>query len=102
MILHNAWSVDFNLAIESRENFHIAEVRNFINWSLLPPRTVTIQFVSSLGSLANWPSLRPKTPVPEQISTDSNLPMLGYGQSMFVSESILNNAAESTVSQLLC
>ncbi|KAF7885606.1 uncharacterized protein EAF02_004115 [Botrytis sinoallii] len=94
VILHNAWSVDFNLPIESFEKVHIAGVRNFIDWSLLSPRKVTIQFMSSLGSLASWPSFRPKTPVSEHIFTDSNLPMLGYGQSKFIAENILNNAAE--------
>ncbi|KAF5867965.1 putative nrps-like enzyme protein [Botrytis fragariae] len=78
-ILHNTWSVDFNLRIESFEKVHIAGVRNFIDRSLLSPRKVTIQFVSLLGSLANWPPFRPKKSVSEQIITSSNLPMLGYG-----------------------
>ncbi|KAF7934753.1 uncharacterized protein EAE98_002798 [Botrytis deweyae] len=94
VILHNAWSVDFNLPIESFEKVHVAGVRNFIDWSLLSPRKVTIQFMSSLGSLASWPSFRPKTPVSEHIFTDSNLPMLGYGQFKFIAENILNNAPE--------
>ncbi|TGO63494.1 hypothetical protein BOTNAR_0099g00210 [Botryotinia narcissicola] len=66
VILHNAWAVDFNLPIESFEKVHIVGVRNCIDWSLLSPRKVTIQFMSSLGSLASWPSFRPKTPVSEQ------------------------------------
>ncbi|TGO36029.1 hypothetical protein BHYA_0137g00100 [Botrytis hyacinthi] len=77
VILHNVWSVDFNLPIESFEKVHIAGVRNFIDWPLLSPRKVTIQFMIS-----------------EQIFTDVNLPMLGYGHSKFIAENILNNAAE--------
>ncbi|KAJ8058964.1 hypothetical protein OCU04_011948 [Sclerotinia nivalis] len=94
VITHNAWPVDFNLSIKSFEKVHIAGIRNFIDWSILSPRKVTIQFVSSVGSFGNWSSLRPKTPVSEEVFTDSKLPTLGYGQSKFVAENILNNAAK--------
>ncbi|KAI9642462.1 hypothetical protein NHQ30_009267 [Ciborinia camelliae] len=93
VILHNAWPVDFNSSIESFEKVHIAGVRTFIEWSLSSPRKVTIQFVSSVGSLANWASLHPSTPVSEEVFIDSKLPMLGYGQSKFVAENILDIAA---------
>ncbi|APA08871.1 hypothetical protein sscle_04g036410 [Sclerotinia sclerotiorum 1980 UF-70] len=94
VIIHNAWPVDFNLSIKSFEKIHIAGIRNFIDWSILSPRKVTIQFVSSVGSFGNWSSFRPKTPVSEEVFTDGDLPTLGYGQSKFVAENILNNAAK--------
>ncbi|KAF7877139.1 hypothetical protein EAF04_000825 [Stromatinia cepivora] len=94
VIIHNAWPVNFNLSIRSFEKVHVAGVRNFIDWSLLSPRKVAIKFVSSAGSLGNWPSLRPKRPVSEEVFTDSKLPTLGYGESKFVAENILNNAAK--------
>lgn len=94
VIIHNAWSVDFNLSIKSFEKNHIASIRNFIDWSLLSPRKVAIQFVSSLSSVGNWPSLHPNEAVPEEVFINSELPMLGYGQSKFVAENILNDAAD--------
>ncbi|KAF7896788.1 uncharacterized protein EAF01_009191 [Botrytis porri] len=51
--------------------------------------------MSTLSSLASWPSFRPKKPVSEHIFTDGNLPMLGYGQSKFIAENILSNAAKN-------
>ena len=93
MIVHAAWTVDFNLALESFAD-HLHGIRHLVelsNTSAPKPRLVLF---SSVSSVSNWPCSK-KGAVPEGIVKDYNasLPM-GYGESKYVAEQILAIAAQ--------
>jgi len=86
--------VDFNLGLSSFEP-NVAGLRNLINFALesklsTPPRFI---FVSSVAVIALT-----KTPglVPEESAAPESATVNGYGQSKWVSERILEVAAEQT------
>ncbi|KAJ3573323.1 hypothetical protein NP233_g2511 [Leucocoprinus birnbaumii] len=95
-IIHTAWELNFNWNLEHFERVHIAGVRHLIDLAAastltVPPRIV---FISSVDVVSRW---KPGTPVPEQPFTDPTLVgSRGYSQAKFVSESVLNQAAEKT------
>jgi len=93
-ILHVGWRVDFNLELSSFEP-NILGVRNLIDFSLksklpAPPRFV---FVSTGAVLvcAKTPGLIPEEPAAPEAAIAN-----GYTQSKWVSERILEIAAEQT------
>ncbi|KAJ7636417.1 hypothetical protein FB45DRAFT_1138067 [Roridomyces roridus] len=93
-IIHNAWPVDFNLALLSFEP-NIKGLRSLIDLSLRspfaePPR---ILYTSSIG-ICQHPQTRPPL---KEISVDAEVAVQsGYVESKWVSESILVRAAEAT------
>lgn len=92
-IIHNAWPVNFNLSLTSFET-HVAGVRALIDFGLSLSDMPEIVFISSLSSVT---TLSTKTKVPESISTDSSAPAyMGYGESKYVAERILDNASKAT------
>jgi len=93
-ILHIGWRVHFNSALPSFEP-NIAGVRNLINFALrsrlpTPPRLI---FVSSIVVVlfTKPPGLIPEGPTPPESATNN-----GYSMSKWVSERILEVAAERT------
>ena len=92
LIIHNAWQVDFNLALESYESVHIRGVRNLIDMSMKSARQVGIFFISSISAVMNWPAHR-EGPVPEEVIDDFTVPgAMGYAESKHVSERLLDRA----------
>lgn len=92
-VIHNAWKVDFLHTVESYEEVHIRGVSNFVNLSLASPRSVVLSFISSVATCVNWSALHPGFPVPEAVNSDCRIPGMGYGQSKFIGENILDIAA---------
>lgn len=92
-VIHNAWKVDFLHTVESYEEVHIRGVVNFVKLSLASPRSIALSFISSVAAVSNWAALHAGTPVPEGVNSDCKLAGMGYGQSKFVGENILDIAA---------
>ncbi|KAI4263576.1 MAG: hypothetical protein L6R42_001290, partial [Xanthoria sp. 1 TBL-2021] len=94
LIIHNQWQVDFNLALSSFKP-HIAGVRNLINLSAKSVLHPIIIFTSSVSTLGNWSTKHPNEKVPEAPLHDYSIPAAtGYGESKFIAERILENAAQ--------
>ncbi|KAF9890498.1 hypothetical protein FE257_005903 [Aspergillus nanangensis] len=91
-IVHNAWPVNFNLSVESFEKVHIAGVRRFIDFSSESTNDAKIYYVSSLSSVTSAAGH-----ASERVVYDNTLPAhMGYGQSKFISECLLDAASVSS------
>ncbi|KAJ7204502.1 hypothetical protein GGX14DRAFT_460740 [Mycena pura] len=92
-VIHNAWPVDFNLALPSFEP-SIKGLRNLVDFSLGSPygSPPTLLYTSSIGVLRNT---KTKTPLKET-HVDADTSANGYSKSKWVSEQILAKAAELT------
>ena len=92
-IIHNAWPVKFNIALSSFK-LHIAGVRALIDFCAEVPSHPKLMFISSLSSVT---ALSERQTVPETIIDDPSAPSpMGYGQSKYVAEHILNRATEAS------
>jgi thioester reductase-like protein len=97
-ILHNAWALNFNLALQSFQPL-LQGVRHLVDLALGSPQPTPARllFVSSVGVVHDWPY---ETPVPEGPITDTKIvTSTGYASAKWVSERILENAAKSTALQ---
>lgn len=98
MIIHNAWSVNFNQALLSFEP-HIRGVRNFIDLAATSPRNPHIVFISSIGTTSMWDAFHASESRPETLLRDARVAAgQGYGEGKYVSEHLLNAAVASGVS----
>ncbi|KAG1770620.1 putative nonribosomal peptide synthetase [Suillus placidus] len=88
-IIHNAWRVDFNLALSSFEP-NIRGTRMLLDLALASPHAASLRFifVSSIASALGWsPS---QGPVPEKLFGDPAMAIgSGYGESKHVAEQII-------------
>ncbi|RYN15583.1 hypothetical protein AA0121_g10488 [Alternaria tenuissima] len=95
--IHSAWSVDFNLSLESYENTHIAGTARAINFALESQYKTPIIFISSIASVGSWGSVaQDDSGVPESNTTlfDSTITLpQGYGESKHVAAEILATAS---------
>ncbi|EME39171.1 hypothetical protein DOTSEDRAFT_75050 [Dothistroma septosporum NZE10] len=92
-IIHNAWPVNFNHALSSFEP-HIAGVKRLVEFCAAVPGQPKIIFVSSLSSASRLSS---RITVPEGMFHDPSAPSaMGYGQSKYAAEHILNRATEAS------
>lgn len=89
-IIHNAWPVNFNLAVQSFEG-HIRGVRHLIDLAQRTTVKATITFISSIGTVDGWSQ---SSPVPEANLTDLHLAGTGYSQSKQISSIIVDKAAK--------
>ncbi|KAJ7612097.1 putative aminoadipate reductase [Roridomyces roridus] len=88
-IIHNAWTLDFNMPVSSFES-HIAGSRNLAEMALQAVRKPRFVFTSSIASAQLWD---PKEgPCPEKIIDDPKVALAGYGQSKYVVEQILTKS----------
>ncbi|KAF8160222.1 hypothetical protein K438DRAFT_1985842 [Mycena galopus ATCC 62051] len=86
LIIHNAWTLDFNMVLSSFEP-HILGTRHLIELALASSHSPRFLFSSSIASSLGWDlSLGP---CPEDILSDPSLAIGGYGQSKYVAEQIL-------------
>lgn len=91
-ILHNAWSVNFNLSLQSFQP-HIHGVRNFIDFSTNSAHNASIFFISTIGTAMGWPAAHEGN-MPEEIVDDWSLPQqMGYAESKYISERLLDEAS---------
>ena len=94
LIIHSAWSVDFNLSLSSYEATHIAGVRRLADLSAHSPHKPPIIFISSIASVGNWSAIVGPSGVAVPETTTSlfdaalTLPQ-GYGESKHVGAQIL-------------
>lgn len=89
-IIHNAWPVNFNMAVQSFES-QICGVHQLVGLLQKTAVKASITFISSVGTADQWSK---STPVPEANLTDFELAAMGYGQSKQVSSMILDDAAK--------
>jgi nucleoside-diphosphate-sugar epimerase len=88
VIIHNAWRLDFNLALSSFDS-HLRGLRNLIDLALSSPHhsKPRFMFASSISSAQSWG--RAKGPFPEEVVYDAGVAIgLGYGASKYVSERV--------------
>lgn len=85
-VIHNAWRVDFNLALPSFET-HIAGTRRLIDFCASSAHSAKLIFVSSISAAQDWDVSRGS--VPEEPLSDPALSVsTGYGSSKFVAENV--------------
>ncbi|KAF9553318.1 hypothetical protein CPC08DRAFT_754299 [Agrocybe pediades] len=96
-IIHNAWPVDFNLALSSFER-SIKGLRNLIDLSLTSPRTSppTVVYTSSIDVFQNVDSTLQDFPLPESPIAAEVAIGTGYTESKWVSEEILIESTKRT------
>ncbi|KAF3034330.1 putative secondary metabolism biosynthetic enzyme [Didymella heteroderae] len=97
VFIHSAWSVDFNLSLESYEATHIAGTRRAVDFAAASTHKASIVFISSIASVGSWFSIaQDGSGVPETISSlfDNTLTLpQGYGESKLVAAQILATAS---------
>ena len=95
-ILHMAWTVNFNLMLQSYETYHIRGLRSLIDFSITSERHPRIVFASSTAYAADWAGAHARDSVPETILVSSHeVPSTGYGQSKQVAEHILATSSDT-------
>lgn len=96
-IIHNAWPVNFNLSVESFDR-HIGGVRRLVELSAASAHRASILYVSSISSVAGW---KGSSAAPEDIVHDHSAPeAMGYGESKYLSERLLDAAAAASEGQI--
>jgi len=97
-ILHTAWHVDFNLALDSFAP-HLRGVRHLINFSARATYAPRIFFVSSVGAVLSAPS-----PVKEEVYHDPDVAQaMGYAESKHIAERLLHTAGlKSNIKSTIC
>lgn len=88
MIIHNAWRLDFNLALPSFEG-NIRGTRNLIDFARSSRHASTLRFLftSSVSSAQSWD--RGKGPYPEEVQADATYAVGGgYGEGKYVTERV--------------
>ncbi|TIA90798.1 hypothetical protein E3P99_01418 [Wallemia hederae] len=90
VIIHNAWRVDFNVALQSFEP-DITGVVNLCNLAISSRHGAAIIFTSSIASVSRWPV--GEATVEQPVSDASVAVGMGYGESKFVGERILAHAS---------
>ncbi|KAF8896177.1 hypothetical protein BD779DRAFT_1608500 [Infundibulicybe gibba] len=92
LIIHNAWRLDFNLALASFES-NISATRNLLDLALASPQASSIRFLftSSVASAQSWNTQMGL--VPEEPMADAAIAIGGgYGEGKYVSEQIVINS----------
>lgn len=88
-IIHNAWTVNYNLSLSAYQT-QLSGLVNLISFAPTATATPSLLFVSSLGAIAGS-SIDPR---PERIVPENSAPMLGgYGESKWLAERILEHTA---------
>lgn len=89
VVIHNAWPVNFNLALDSFEP-QIRGVRNLLDFSAQSAHRAPLIFVSSISTVHRWMEMHPDEVVPEAVLNDFDAPeWMGYSESKFVSEQLV-------------
>ncbi|KAF7936357.1 uncharacterized protein EAE98_002576 [Botrytis deweyae] len=90
-IIHSAWPVNFNLSLETFKP-QLDGIIHLLSFVSAIPHHVSLLFISSISSILGLES----TPVPETIIDDVSAPLLmGYAESKFISERILDYASKT-------
>jgi thioester reductase-like protein len=90
-VIHNAWPVNFNLSLPAFTP-SLSGVVSLIRFSALSRRNSEIQFFSSISSVSSYPG----DTVPEAVISALSTPAaMGYGQSKYLAEQLLNHASKT-------
>ncbi|KAL6704711.1 hypothetical protein ACN47E_007993 [Coniothyrium glycines] len=94
LVVHSAWAVNFNIAVESFEDQHIKAVQGFLNMCQTTTHGSPARFFfcSSVSSAAATP--RPGKVPETQVQNIAHVQSTGYARSKFVAEHIVHNAAK--------
>ena len=85
-VIHNAWTVNFNLALQSFED-QIAGVRKLVDISASADHPMRLLVTSSIGVVDGWNPA--DGPVPEHALPDPAVAAsAGYGSSKYVVEQV--------------
>ena len=96
-IVHNAWVVDFNLSLASFGEEQMIGILQLLRFSARSKHGACLNFLSSISAVMHW-NLADSGPIPEQIITDwSVAEPLGYAQSKYVAERLLDVAANAGI-----
>jgi thioester reductase-like protein len=97
-VIHNAWHVDFNIAVESFEKTHIAGIRHLIDFLAASAsyRHARLLFISSLSTVGKWTSIYPGRVPEESIGDIRVVEDYGYAQSKYVAERLLATARSTS------
>jgi thioester reductase-like protein/acyl carrier protein len=90
-VIHNAWPVNFNLSLP---NFtpSLSGVVSLTRFSALSRWNSAIQFFSSISSVSSYPG----STVPEAVISELSTPAaMGYGQSKYLAERLLDHASKT-------
>ncbi|MCJ1354060.1 MAG: hypothetical protein MMC33_004047 [Icmadophila ericetorum] len=95
LIIHNAWTVDFNIPLQSYET-QIASIVNLTALSAHSTKKPPTIFLSSIGAVLNFAStMPPSSKVPEAIIDNPSAPATtGYGESKNIAERLLAYATQ--------
>ena len=94
ILIHNAWTVDFNLSLASYEP-HLQGLKNIVAMANASAHHASLFFISSIASVLKWPDFH-SGPVPEQSMQKINVAQpTGYGESKHAAERILIKANEN-------
>ncbi|TEY39882.1 hypothetical protein BOTCAL_0448g00080 [Botryotinia calthae] len=89
-IIHSAWPVNFNLSLETFKP-QLDGIINLLSLISATPHHVSLLFISSISSILGLES----TSIPEKIIEDISAPLqMGYAESKFISERVLDHAAK--------
>ncbi|TGO33818.1 hypothetical protein BHYA_0225g00010 [Botrytis hyacinthi] len=90
-IIHSAWPVNFNLSLETFKP-QLDGIIHLLSFVSVIPHQVSLLFISSISSILALES----TPVHETIIDDVSAPLsMGYAESKFISERILDHASKT-------
>lgn len=93
-IIHNAWPVNFNKTLQSFKP-SLDGVLSLISFAASSPLSPSIFFISSISSVGNYTALTTSNLIPEETTTDLSTPApMGYGESKFISERLLDYASQ--------
>lgn len=92
-IVHNAWTVNFNLSLSTFVKTNIEGIKTLIHFSVESARRSKIFFVSSLGTVVRWRQVGHQDAVPEEVLADPRIAeQQGYARSKWISEQLLHTA----------
>lgn len=92
-IIHNAWTVNFNLSLATFAKTNIEGIKTLIQFSVDSARRSQIFFVSSVGTAVRWKKAGHPGAVPEEVMPDPRTAEeQGYAQSKWISEQLLHTA----------
>ncbi|APA06277.1 hypothetical protein SS1G_01217 [Sclerotinia sclerotiorum 1980 UF-70] len=89
-VIHSAWPVNFNLSLDTFKP-QLEGIVNLLSFVSAVPHRISLLFISSISSILGLDS----TIVPEKIIDDTSAPLpMGYAESKFISENILDYASK--------
>ncbi|KAF7868623.1 hypothetical protein EAF04_005154 [Stromatinia cepivora] len=90
-VIHSAWPVNFNLSLDTFKP-QLEGIANLLSFISAVPHHISLLFISSISSILGLES----TAVPEKIINDTSAPLpMGYAESKFISERILDYASKT-------